>query len=243
MVTRTAIVIPNLNGAQFLGAAIESALANGPEFIVVADNGSSDNSWWIAQEYQRACPERITMVSESRRGTGRAKNAGVAAARDLRATHVMVLDSDNWLETGCLRACLEAAETEVTLVAQGVIFEGVGNIDWCPESATQMPDEPITVARLLKQNRLFCSTLFPICAWNDLGGFDTRQGFIYDDWDFWIRAAAVGYPFETVPRPLLHVRLHAGQETVKIDEAGRGRQLAYLNAKHADLIALHSHEL
>lgn len=86
------IVIVNYNYAQFIGAAIESALEQSyaPLEVVVVDDGSTDGSRKIISRYAG----RIRAIFQKNGGQGAAYNAGWQAAR---GDFVLFLDSDDVL--------------------------------------------------------------------------------------------------------------------------------------------------
>ena len=85
------ILINNFNYAQFVGPAIDSALAQGPRVeVIVVDDGSTDNSRAVIESYGR----RITAVFQENGGQAAAFNAGFAASS---GSIVMFLDADDLL--------------------------------------------------------------------------------------------------------------------------------------------------
>lgn len=96
------IVIVNYNYARFVGAAIESALAQthpGVE-VVVVDNGSTDDSMAVIQRFgdRIRCVRQLVNV-----GQGQGFNVGFAAAR---GEWVIWLDADDLLDPDCIARCL-----------------------------------------------------------------------------------------------------------------------------------------
>ena len=86
------IVIDNHNYARYVGAAIESALAQTyqPIEIIVVDDGSTDGSRAVIAAYAG----RITIIFQNNRGQSGAFNTGYAASS---GDIVMFLDSDDLL--------------------------------------------------------------------------------------------------------------------------------------------------
>jgi glycosyltransferase involved in cell wall biosynthesis len=102
------IVIPNFNYAAFLGAAIESALAQSYRAIevIVVDDGSTDESRRVIETFG----DRIRSIFKTNGGQTSTNNAGFLAAR---GDIVMFLDADD-----ALRA--DAVELVVAAMASGV---------------------------------------------------------------------------------------------------------------------------
>jgi hypothetical protein len=86
------VVIDNYNYAQFLPAAIESALAQTHERVrvIVVDDGSSDDSAEVAQRYA----DRVTVVLKENGGHASAFNAGFERCE---GDVVILLDADDLL--------------------------------------------------------------------------------------------------------------------------------------------------
>jgi glycosyltransferase involved in cell wall biosynthesis/SAM-dependent methyltransferase len=95
-----ALVIPCFNQARFLGAAIESALAQSLPFheIVVVDDGSTDDTRDVAARY----PVRI--VTQANRGLPAARNSGT---RETRSQFIVYLDADDRLRSNAVADGLE----------------------------------------------------------------------------------------------------------------------------------------
>jgi GT2 family glycosyltransferase len=96
---RSAVVIPNWNGARWLGGCLDAVAAqtHPPDEIVVVDGASSDESLKILREHPAA--PRVVQLGENL-GFGAAANRGIAA---LRADAVALLNTDivlapDWLE-------------------------------------------------------------------------------------------------------------------------------------------------
>lgn len=71
--------------------------------IVVVDNGSSSNIDEVIQNLKVGVFRRINILSlEHNRGLGEAYNAGIAIARSLRATFVLLMDHDSIPESDML---------------------------------------------------------------------------------------------------------------------------------------------
>src|SRR5262249_24552816 len=87
------IGIPSFNSAQWLGQAIESALAQTwPEKeVIVVDDGSRDESPEIARQFGT----KVHLIVTENRGGNQARNEALRAAR---GEWMQFLDADDYLE-------------------------------------------------------------------------------------------------------------------------------------------------
>lgn len=99
------IVIVNCNYADFIGDAIDGALAqtHQPTEVIVVDDGSTDHSRAVIDRYG----DRIQKVFQPNGGQGAAYNAGWAAAT---GKYILFLDSDDVLQPGAMAKIVEAFE-------------------------------------------------------------------------------------------------------------------------------------
>jgi glycosyltransferase involved in cell wall biosynthesis len=84
----TAVIIPALNEAGAIAAVVRDSLAQDIDWVIVADNGSSDETAAVARQ------AGALIVSESRRGYGYACAAGTSRAISLGATLLVYIDGD-----------------------------------------------------------------------------------------------------------------------------------------------------
>ena len=88
------VIIPVYNGERYLAETIESVISQTAmnwELIAVND-GSTDNSLAILEEYAKKMPDRIKVITVENGGVSRARNIGVAAGRGI---YVAFLDQDD----------------------------------------------------------------------------------------------------------------------------------------------------
>src|SRR5689334_17381839 len=107
-----AIVVTYRPDAQV--AECVRALEPQVERILIVDNGSGPEH---LQALQALCGDKVRLLALGRNlGVGAGHNAGIAAAREAGATHVLLLDQDSVPAPDMARALLEA---EATLLAKG----------------------------------------------------------------------------------------------------------------------------
>ena len=206
------ILTPAFNVGRFVGAAIDSVLAQSfPDWeMLVVDDGSADDTAAVAA----ACRDpRLRLLRQANQGVSAARSRAMAEAR---GEAVLFLDADDWLAPDALERLL-AALTEMpgavgAYGAYAVMAEDAG-----PEDAPlrrkpgPFPSGDL-LERLLVQN-LFVNgghLLLRRDAILRAGPFlpHLRYG---EDWEYWIRLALQG-PFAAVEgaEPLLYVRERLG---------------------------------
>jgi glycosyltransferase involved in cell wall biosynthesis len=105
------VIVPVLNEERYLGAQL-AALARqtygGAWELVVVDNGCTDRSLEVLEEWRAALPEVVVVDASARRGLNWARNAGASAAR---GEFLAFCDADDVVETGWLEALVDVART------------------------------------------------------------------------------------------------------------------------------------
>lgn len=107
-------VIPCYNSAAYMSHAIETLLSGGDEMeIIIVNDGSTDETQNIGEEYQAKHPGIIRIISQENGGHGEAVNTGLANAHGL---YFKVVDSDDWVNEEALR---QVMDTLKNLIADG----------------------------------------------------------------------------------------------------------------------------
>ena len=104
------VIIANYNYEKFVGAAIESVLAQDEDIqIIVVDDASTDNSVEVVKRYS---DQVETILLEKNRGQGGGLNVGFEAAT---GTLVMFLDADDFLVPGGAATILSNYRPEIAI--------------------------------------------------------------------------------------------------------------------------------
>ena len=107
---KVSILIPAYNAEKLVHKAIDSALAqthSNIEIIIIND-GSTDDTWHILQEYQQKYPQKITIFSQKNKGLGATRNLLLKKAT---GDYIINLDSDDWLKPDYAEVMLSALGT------------------------------------------------------------------------------------------------------------------------------------
>ena len=114
------IAIPCYNSANYMRKCIESLLPGGDDVeIIVVNDGSSDATPDIAEEYRERFPGIVKVVNKENGGHGSAVNAGIANASGL---YFKVVDSDDWVS--------QSAYLQILSVLKKLVKDG-NSIDMC----------------------------------------------------------------------------------------------------------------
>ncbi|MBP9996636.1 MAG: glycosyltransferase family 2 protein [Lachnospiraceae bacterium] len=99
------VAIPCYNSQAYMGKCIESLLVGGEDVeIIVVNDGSSDDTAKIGEEYQRRFPSIVKLVNKENGGHGSAVNTGIENATGM---YFKVVDSDDWVKESAYLQILE----------------------------------------------------------------------------------------------------------------------------------------
>ena len=117
------IIVPVYNAEKYLNRCIDSILKQ--TFtdleIILVDDGSTDDSLKICEEYQKQ-DDRIIVIHKDNRGSTSARKAGVRIAK---GAYIAFVDSDDWIdEIFCERLYHKAKMHQADIVASGCVKEG-----------------------------------------------------------------------------------------------------------------------
>ena len=97
--------IPCYNSQEYMEHCIESILPGGEDVeILIVDDGSTDRTAEIADEYARKYPTIVRAIHQETGGHGEAVNAGIRNATGL---YFKVVDSDDWVDAEAYKKILE----------------------------------------------------------------------------------------------------------------------------------------
>jgi GT2 family glycosyltransferase len=198
-----AVVIPTYNGAGLVQACLETLLAESPEScersIVVVDDGSSDHTFELAQDF----PDVVFELRDANLGFAHTCNEGARLAGEV--DYLVFLNNDTVPMTGWLDALVGEAESDPKIGAVGsrLLFPNrtiqhagifIGQDGWPrhlysgfdadhPAVCHSRDLNAITAACMLVRRELF----------EQLGGFDPAFHNGYEDVDFCLRMRRQGW--------------------------------------------------
>ena len=90
------VTVPCYNSESYMNKCIDSLLKGGEDVeIIIVDDGSSDRTSEIADDYVRRYPSIVKAVHQENGGHGEAVNTGIANATGI---YFKVVDSDDWVK-------------------------------------------------------------------------------------------------------------------------------------------------
>lgn len=123
------VVVPCYNSEEYLAHCLESLLKGGQQLeIIIVNDGSRDRTAEIADEFQRRFPQNIKVIHQQNGGHGMAINAGL---KEAKGDYVKIVDSDDWVDEGALKAVLQlidhlAESGGVDMIINNYVYEKVG---------------------------------------------------------------------------------------------------------------------
>jgi len=213
MLEGVSVVIPCYNAAKYLREAIESVLAqryDGPLEVIVSDDGSTDDSYSIAESFG-ALVRLVRKPPGVQRTTPAALNRGIRAATQ---PLVAILAADDVFLPGHLTALAEAMarRPELGLVYDSacIMSEDGGHVEvW-----HGLEEPPLTPDDLLLNCRFGAgSVMVRRCVFDRVGLFDETLKHS-EDHDMWLRIVEQ-YPAVHVPVYGFIYRSHGAQKSRK----------------------------
>ena len=153
------VAIPCYNSRDYVRRAVDSVLPGKEAVeIIVVDDGSTDDTAAIGDEYAEKYPDIVKVVRKENGGHGDAVMAGFAQATGL---YFRVLDSDDWLDEDSLHKLLEVLKkmSEEDNLADLVIT------NYVYEKVNEGRRKAINYRKSLPVNRIF--------GWDDVGKWAT----------------------------------------------------------------------
>lgn len=201
------VVIPAYRCAEFLPAAIASALRSPAVEIIIAENASGDSTLAVARNWRDRYPDRIRVLETPRTIpiVGANLNRGF---REVRTPFAMRVDGDDVVLTKHISHAIARFKADQKLgIVSGLYTRIRANEYTDPAHSPADPDIPAEGYRQLSgleagrfvlgwdPSLSSSGTIFRMEAWNDAGGFDPTLTW-GEDWELWFRIArrwSVGY--------------------------------------------------
>lgn len=200
------VVVPVYNGARYLGAALQSILAQteAPQEVILVDDGSTDDSAALIHRMAETAPIPLHYVYQINQGTAAARNRGIELAA---SPLIAFLDQDDlWLPEKLACQCdllwrQPAAGYSITGVEAFIETDGPPPA-WLRAGWLAEPQLVHLPSCLLVRQSTF----------QHVGIFDPvlRNG---SDIDWFARVRSAGIDVATASDVLVHYRIHSGNQS------------------------------
>ncbi len=211
------IVIPCYNQAEYLAEAIESAMYQNCEVIVVND-GSTDITLDVCKKYP------VYTINQVNKGLASARNTGIMNST---FRYILFLDADDKLMPNAVEKIEEVIlKTRADIIAPS--FKEFGLRD--KEVVLGNP----TLEDFKTANRIGYACAIKREVLNAVGGYNPKMVKGFEDWDLWIDLLKRGYKLVTIPDILWMYRV---KENSMYTEANKYRAEleAQIKQNHIDI--------
>ncbi len=155
------VAVPSYNSEAYMRKCIDSLLAGGEDVeILIVDDGSTDRTGAIADEYEALYPSIVKAIHKENGGHGSAVNAGLECASGL---YFKVVDSDDWVKESAYHRILEvlhditAGDSTLDMLVSNFVYEKEG----------EAKHKVMKYRHALPQDRIF--------TWNEVKHFHKGQ--------------------------------------------------------------------
>lgn len=124
------VVMPIYNSEKYLAKSVDSVLSQSMGFekniqLILVNDGSTDSSETICQDYQKKYPDNIIYLKQEHKGVSAARNLGIGS---VRGRYVNFLDSDDCWTEDALKKLTDFFEENYESIdiaaARKVLFDG-----------------------------------------------------------------------------------------------------------------------
>ncbi|WP_026734941.1 glycosyltransferase family 2 protein [Fischerella sp. PCC 9605] len=229
---KLSVIIPCLNAADTISLQLE-ALAkqewSEPWEVIIADNGSCDQTVAIAQNYQERLPKLQIVDASSKSGAAHARNVGASVAK---GEALVFCDADDEVAPGWVAAMGEAL-SKYDLVG-GRNEHWKLNEPWLVKIYGCQEGDGIFMNHPYLPLQSGCNLGVKRSLHEAIGGFDENI-FILDDVDYSWRLQQVGIKPHEVKDALVHYRFRNSIIGICRRAWDMGRQEALLYKKHRSM--------
>ncbi len=221
---KTAVVIPNFNGEDFLAEAIDSILAQSQEnTLIVVENGSNDSSKQILESYGDTI---IPLYNPVNLGFDGGVNTGIRYAFDHEFDAVALFNNDAVADRYWLEGLTEQLKDQIGITtgcmmsADHKTFDTTG--DFMTVWGLPYPrgrEELVTPDAYKTPELVFGATggatLYSIPMLRQIGIFDEDFFAYYEDVDISFRAQLAGWKVRYVPKSIVYHRINGTSKRMK----------------------------
>lgn len=195
------IVIPCFNHGATLQETLDSVNSQTSRNyeVVVVDDGSTDEATvrFLDQLAVRNI-EGLKVLRTANQGVSAARNEGIRAAQ---GQYVLTLDADDRIASDYLEKAYEIFESQPGIL---IVY---GERTLFGEKTGQAPLPSYDKRRLLVENMIYPASFFRKKSWQEVGGYNEKMVYGWEDWDFWIALSSLGGKVVKIPEEMFFYRV------------------------------------
>lgn len=193
---KVSVIIPCYNHGRYLFEAITSVFNQSYKNIevIVVNDGSNDNTEYVSTQF-----ELVKYYKTENRGVSHARNYGIKKST---GEYIICLDADDTLKENYIDEVIKYIN-QYDIVSTNFQMFGESN------NFSQIKNGLINYNNLKHRNHVHCAAIFKREMFDKINGFDEKMLLGYEDWDYWRRAARLGYSIYVIKDALLNYRKHS----------------------------------
>lgn len=229
--TTVSVIVPAYNASAFLEETIDSILAStySDLEVVIVDDGSSDNTWALAQDLATK-HSRVRAFTQPNKGVSAARNKALSEAT---GTYILPIDADDLISPTYISDAVQVLDNQsnVKVVYAKAEFFGMRQGAW------KLPR--YSLHKLAMHNQIYVSALYRKKDALEFGGYcETILG--REDWEFWISMLKIGGEVVQLNQVGLFYRIHEHSKRIS-DRQNKAERIALLNERHLDFFLRELH--
>jgi glycosyltransferase involved in cell wall biosynthesis len=212
---RFSIVVPAYQAEDTLHETLDAIVGQtfGDWECIVVDDGSTDHTLGIASDYARA-NSRIRVVHQDNQGTAGAYNAGVSAAT---GDYIVICSADDILLPNHLERMSAFIDNEGgydIYTANGYRWSGGPPRELMNEQSPGEKPSSLELADVIRACFFAVGAAYRRQLFAKVGGY--RRDVFGEDYDFWLRALAMGARHRYLPVSLSLFRVSSTQKSARL---------------------------
>lgn len=218
------IVMPCYNSERYVADAIYSVLAQTSDDwqLIVIDDGSTDGTRRIVRDVIQSSPKaaKVRFIESTHKGLGAIRNEAIET---VDTEWVLPFDSDDLLHPSLIAEFVKAINANPDADLFVSWYHHFGAEDRVIERRW------LGYERLLRANHIPASSCYRKTSWERAGKY--RSGFIYEDWELWLRLLGPESKVVEVPQVLIEYRVrpdsisHAMTPEAQVEERRKIREM------------------
>lgn len=213
---KVSIIIPIYNAEKYLKESLESALSQTYKDIeiIVVDDGSTDNSLNILNQYS----DRIKIIQKKHGGSAAAVNTGI---KSMKGEWMKRLDADDILYKDAIEVSINALKRLDVESTSCIIYTNYDVINYSGKKLYEFTEPNFNdlsnfergVVLLDHHVGHFLTSLIHKSVFGKCGLLNERYKYV-EDYDFWLRCLLLhNFKFILIPQVTAKYRIHETQLT------------------------------